>query len=416
MFALVDCNNFYVSCERVFNPKLKGPVAVLSNNDGCIVARSQEVKDLGVPMGAPYFQNKELLERHRVTIFSSNYTLYGDMSNRVMDTLKTFTPDIEIYSVDEAFLYFPSVKSAEELHAIRNRVKRWTGIPVSIGMGRSKTLAKLANHKAKKEKSGVVILHSEEETTQALNHFPIEDVWGIGRQYSRFLRSKGIRTAGDLIKVEDAWAKKHLTVVGLRLIWELRGVSCLPIDELPAAKKAVISSKSFGHPIDHFDDLSEATATYVARAAEKIRSQGSCASYLSVFVVEHKRSDNYYPSTQAGASLAEPTAYTPLLITEAKQLLKALFREGVSYRKTGVMLSGLVPKGSAQLDLFEAENIHKGKQEKAMKVLDSLNAEYGKKILRSAAEGKPVPHWGMKRNLRSPAYTTKWSDILKVKA
>jgi len=413
VFALVDCNNFYVSCERVFNPRLKGPVAVLSNNDGCIVARSQEVKDLGIPMGAPFFKYKELLERHRTTVFSSNYTLYGDMSDRVMETLKTFTPDVQVYSIDEAFLYFPTVKEAEELHAIRQRVKQWTGIPVSIGMARTKTLSKMANHLAKKQKSGVVILE-DGDIAQRLQNFPIEDIWGIGRQYGSFLRSKGIRTALQLRDVEDAWARKHMTVVGLRMVWELRGISCLPLEELPLAKKSVICSKSFGHPITDFEELCEATSSYVARACEKIRKYDSQATFLSVFAVVHDRDDHYYPTYKNSITLTEPTAYTPHLITEAKKLLATLYREGARYRKTGIMLGGLVPKTHAQLDLFETHGKRKEQQDKMMTVLDRLNAEYGKKVLRSAAEGKPTPQWGMRRNMRSPAYTTKWNEILTV--
>ena len=416
MFTLVDCNNFYVSCERVFNPRLNGPVAVLSNNDGCVVARSQEVKALGIPMGAPYFRYKDLMERHHVTIYSSNYTLYGDMSDRVMETLKTFTPDVQVYSVDEAFLHFPRVQTLEKLQGIRSRVKQWTGIPVSIGMARTKTLSKAANHLAKKRACGVVTLATDDEVENILREFPVEEIWGIGRQYAHFLRSKGIRTALQLRQAEDTWIKKHLTTVGLRIVWELRGISCLPLEELPAAKKSVICSKSFGHPIDNLHELCEATATYVARACEKIRAQGTLASYLSVFAVVHERHHNTYPTYKTGITLSEPTAYTPHLIETAKQLVSSLFRDGARYRKTGVLLGGLVPKDCSQLDLFEAHGKIKEKQDKIMRVMDMLNAEHGKKVLRTAAEGKPVPAWGMQRNMRSPAYTSKWENLLIVKS
>jgi len=420
MFALVDCNNFYVSCERVFNPRLAGPVAVLSNNDGCIVARSQEVKDLGVPMGAAYFEYKELFERHRVKIFSSNYTLYGDMSDRVMETLKTFTPDVQVYSVDEAFLFFSRTQTKDQLLGIRKRIKQWTGIPVSIGMARTKTLAKMANYLAKKTQSGVVVLSTDDEVRCALNELPVEDIWGIGRQYSRLLRSKGIHSALQFRNAEDAWVRKHMSVVGLRTVWELRGTSCLPLDELPVAKKSVICSKSFGYPIDNFEELCEATATYVARACEKIRAQDSLASYLSIFAVMHERQDHYFPTYKNGITLAEPTSYTPTLITAAKQLLRTIYRDGIRYRKTGVCLGGLIPRSQAQLDLFEGHGKLKEKQGKVMHIMDTLNAEYGKngqhgkKALRSAAEGSPVPAWGMRRNMRSPAYTTNWNELLTV--
>lgn len=410
MYALVDCNNFYVSCERVFNPRLTGPVAVLSNNDGCVVARSQEVKDLGIPMGAPHFQYRELMERHRVTVFSSNYTLYGDMSDRVMQTLKTFTPDIQIYSIDEAFLYFPSPRDIEYLQDIRNRVKQWTGIPVSVGMAKTKTLAKMAGSLAKKQKdrNGTVILSTDDPV---FDEFPVEDIWGIGRQYAKFLRSKGIRTAKQLKEAEDGWIRRHLTVVGLRLVLELRGISCLPLEEVPPAKKSVICSKSFGRPITDFEELCEATASYVARAAEKIRMQDSLATYLSVFAVINDRRDSSYPTYQNGQDLPEPTSYTPALITQAKRLLKDLYLEGESYRKTGVFLGGLVPQDHYQPDFFHTLS---AKHEKLMRLMDDMNADFGKCVLRSAAEGKAASSWGMQRKMRSPCYTTKWSDILTI--
>jgi len=414
MFALVDCNNFYVSCVRVFNPRLTGPVAVLSNNDGCIVARSQEVKDLGVPMGAAYFQYREMLERHRVKIFSSNYTLYGDMSDRVMQTLKTVTPDVQVYSVDEAFLFFPKTQTAEALQTVRKKVKQWTGIPVSIGMARTKTLSKVANHLAKKRKKGVVVLANDDDVKEALAQFPVDDIWGIGRQYAKLLARKGIRTALQMRKLDDAWVRRNMTVVGLRMVWELRGISCLPLDEIPPAKKSVICSKSFGRPIESFDDLFEATATYVARAGEKIRAQETLASYLSIFVVEHERRNDAYSSYKCGMVLPEPTSYTPTLISAARELLLNLFEEGVRYRKTGICLDGLVPDSKSQLDLFETHGKVKEKRDKMMRVMDAMNAEHGKKVLRSAAEGKPITSWGMRRNMCSPCYTTKWSDILTI--
>ncbi|MCB1149608.1 MAG: Y-family DNA polymerase [Chlamydiia bacterium] len=414
--ALVDCNNFYVSCERVFNPKLKGPVVILSNNDGCIVARSQEAKALGIPMGAPLFKWKEFCDRHRVRVLSSNYTLYGDMSCRVMQTLATFSAELEIYSIDEAFLFFRKKPDLALLQKIRARVLQWTGIPVSVGLSTSKTLAKMANWMAKKrpEYGGVAAFTEAEEIQGALKSFPVEEVWGIGGQYARWLNAKGIHTAFDLTTLNDSWIRKEKGVVMLRLVEELRGICCLQIDEVPPPKKSLICSRSFGREITEFDALFEAVATYVGRAAEKLRAQEAAATYLSIFVVVNQRIQERYPSFEAGAALAEPTAYTPTLLKEARAHLKTLYREGIPYRKAGVFLGGLVPATCSQPDLFGLPPAEKKKQEKLMALVDGLNHKYGHKALRTASEGSPDSAWAMKRDLRTPNYTTSWDDLLKI--
>jgi DNA polymerase V len=415
MYALVDCNNFYVSCERVFNPALKGPVVVLSNNDGCVVARSQEAKQLGIPMGAPYFQYKDLLSRHCAAVFSSNYTLYGDMSRRVMQTLKTVTPDIQVYSIDEAFLYFTKAKDAGYLEEIRKKVLQWTGIPVSIGLSQTKTLAKAANHIAKKMPGGVFSMCDKSSIEAVLSEFPIEELWGIGRQYAARLRSKGIRTALELSRTDDSWIRKHLTCTSLRLVQELRGASCLPLEEIPPSKKSVVCSRSFSRSVHNLEDLCEAAAAYTARAAEKIRRQNSLAAYLSVFLVVNDRQNDRYPSYETGTPLREPTSYTPELIRSAKELVAKLYTEGVPYRKVGICLGGLIPAECFQPDLFETRGYKREKQDAVMRLMDKINHNYGKKALRSAAEAGPGASWKMQRSLCSPCYTTSWQEVLKIK-
>ncbi len=414
MYALVDCNNFYVSCERVFNPGLRGAVVVLSNNDGCVVARSQKAKQLGIPMGAPYFQYKDLIDRNNVAVYSSNYTLYGDMSQRVMQTLKTVTPDIQVYSIDEAFLYFPTLKDVDFLAAIRQKVLQWTGIPVSIGLSKTKTLAKAASRLAKKQ-DGIFTMCDRASIEAALEDFSVQELWGIGRQYAAKLRSKGIKTALQLSKAEDTWIHKNLTVAGLRLVWELRGISCLPLEQVPSSKKSVMSSKSFGRSVYTLKDLSEAAAAYTARAAEKIRLQNSLATYLSVFVVVNDRKNDRYPAYETGMPLIEPTSYTPTLIQGAKELVSELFTEGLPYRKVGIFLGGLIPASCYQPDLFQTHGNRKSKQDAAMRLMDKINSDLGKKALRFASEGKPGASWKMQQKSRSPCYTTSWKELLTIK-
>lgn len=409
-FALVDCNNFYVSCERVFNPKLWGvPVVVLSNNDGCFVARSNEAKALGIPMGAPLFQYKELIERHNVAVLSSNYALYGDMSRRVMQILMQFCPRIQVYSIDEAFCDLDVPDKMVFARRLRATIAKWTGLPVSIGIAPTKTLAKVANHYAKKnpKERGVFSL---EEPEALLKKTPVEDLWGIGSRLGAMLRKKQIYTAWDLRNADDTWVKRQMTVVGLRMVWELRGISCLSLEEAPPAKQSITTSKSFGRPVESLSEMSEALSAYAARVAEKLRRQKALASHLAVFVVSKTGEYTY----QLDRGLPEPTAYTPLIVACAKELLNRLYREGVVYRKVGIMLSGLVPERHAQTTLFPGTNVPIVKQNKLMQLLDRANQEWGRKVLRFASEGVEQT-WQMKQERRTARFTTRWNELLVVK-
>lgn len=414
-FALVDCNNFYVSCERVFNPKLIGkPVVVLSNNDGCIIARSNEAKALGIPMGAPLFKIADLVKTQGVITLSSNFTLYGDMSERVMQILNQFTPDIQIYSIDEAFLHLTQKDTVAYARKIRETILQWTGIPVSIGIANTKTLAKVASHRAKKNPSagGVCSLETQNEIDATLDYLPVTDIWGIGSRSGVTLRKFGIITAKDLRDANDALIKKQLKIVGLRTVWELRGTSCLPLEEAPPPKKSITCSRSFGKKIETLQELSEAIASYTSRAAEKLRNQDSLASILTVYVVLHPIIEGRQQAYHVRVCLPEATDYTPRLIHLAIAGVKELFQEGNVYRKAGIILDGLVSNQSYQQDLFSPPPSEK--QTRLMKAIDRINKHYDTKKVRSAAEGFEKP-WSMKQDRRTPHYTTDWTEILKIK-
>lgn len=415
LIALVDCNNFYVSCERVFNSKLiNKPVVVLSNNDGCIIARSKEAKQLGISMGTPLFQSESLLKKHGVISCSSNYALYGDMSQRVMETLRLFSPEVQVYSIDEAFFSLESMNAESICENARRTILQHTGLPVSIGMSQTKTLAKIANHIAKKDPTtnGVFLMEDGKLQEQILRNLPVEEIWGIGRQVSQSLYNQGVKTAWQLRNIDDAWIRKNLTVVILRTVWELRGISCLSMEEIPSNKKSIVSSRSFGKDVFKLEELSEALAAYTARAAEKMRQQKSLASRLGVFI-ESKRSFEIGTYTnQLYTALPQPTAFTPTLIEHGHFLLKKIFREGINYKKVGIFLDGLVPETSFQLDLFENNNW--AKQEMLMKFIDQTNNRYGKKVIRFAAEGTTQP-WKMRQANRSPRFTTRWNELLSIR-
>ena len=329
LFAHADGNNFYCSCERVFDPKLEGvPVAVLSNNDGCVIARSEEVKALGVEMGAPEFKVRGLIREHGVRIFSSNYALYGDMSRRMMETFASEAPAMEVYSIDECFLDFAGIPDPEaHARAMRAKVRRWTGLPVSVGIGASKALAKAANKLAKN--NGGVLRLTHENADEWLERLPVEKVWGIGRAHAARLSDRG-------------WVRQQMGVVGERLVLELQGLSCLGLEEVAPAKKNVCCAKSFGHPLTEFEDVMEALACYVARASEKVRAQGSVASAMQVFLMTNpRRPDEPQHCPAWTATLLEPTAYTPVLIATARAMLQRIFLPGYRYRKVGVQLLDL---------------------------------------------------------------------------
>jgi len=406
LFFLIDCNSFYVSCERVFNPKLwKQPVVVLSNNDGCVVARSREAKALNIPMGAPAFKYQKLFNEKDVFVYSSNYTLYGDMSHRVMQVLEQFSPKMEIYSIDEAFLLIEDSDPISLAREIRRKVFRWTGIPVSVGIGETKTLAKVANHIAKKnrEHKGVFLFGSDQD----LVRFPLEDIWGIGRRLSPRLKGRGILTPLQLKEAPNDWIRKHFSVTLLKTVLELRGISCLKLEEVYAKKKSITCSRSFGEPVTELKGLEEAASSYVAKAAEKLRKQGSLAGHLTVYLCTSFFIENPY-SNSASISLPIATDYTPDLIKVAKSLLRGIFRPGYAYKKVGVIFNDLCE--GCQGDLFCTRGpLHT----RSMQMLDQINASYGKTTLQYAAEGIEKP-WQMRRQQTSSHFTTNWDQLLSV--
>ena len=411
-FALVDCNNFYVSCERVFAPRLAGrPVIVLSNNDGCIVALSQEAKALGLKVGLPHFECRPLCQRHRVAVFSSNYTLYGDMSARVIETLEQFTPEVEVYSIDESFLGLSrrQGQAAEQGRSIRQRVWEWTGIPVSVGFAMTKTLAKLANRLAKKRADdGVFDLSDVERHRALLEEVDVGEVWGIGPRYKELLHGHGIHSVYQLSRTPERWVKKHLTVVGLRLVLELRGVSCLPLDMAPAPKKSIARSRAFGRPVESAEDLRQAVATYTASAAQALRRQQSVAACIQVHI-ETSRFNGPYYGKAVTAHLDSPTAATPELVRAAFAGLERIYRAGHRYRRAGVLLTGVAAQGQVQLSLFNGAH-YDPRQKRLMAAVDAINARRGRGTVRFAAEGTD-PTWQMRQKRRSPRYTTRWADL-----
>ncbi len=421
IFALVDCNSFYVSCERVFAPQLRDkPVVVLSNNDGCIVSRSQEVKDLGLPMASPVFKLRHLIRRHRIHTFSSNYTLYADMSRRVMETLETFSPEIEVYSIDEAFLTFTGMEHIDldkYARTIRDTVVQWTGIPVSVGIGPSKTLAKLANRYAKKNREceGAFNITDHPDIDTILESVKVGDVWGVGRKYRDKLNKVGVYNARQLRDLPDKWARANMTVVGLRTVHELRGIPCYEVEPEIDPKKGIVTSRSFGKPLEDEEAMCEAVAAYAARAAVKLRRQKSVVSCMTIFIITNPfRKEQPQYANSASWNIEPPTADTPQLIAIAKKLLRKIYRPGYKYKKAGVMLTGIRPEGEFQLDAF-ATAFTDDRRQKLMRTLDDVNRRYGMHTLSFASEGIQKP-WQMKRDKLSQRFTTNWKEIPVVKA
>ncbi len=414
IFALVDCNNFYASCERVFNPRLAGkPIVVLSNNDGCVVARSNEAKALGIGMGVPEFQVRPLLRSHRVHVFSSNYTLYGDMSQRVMETLEQFCPDLEVYSIDEAFLGllgFERHDLAEYGRQIRRTVKQWTGIPVSVGIAETKTLAKIANRIAKRtpDLEGVFDLLACSDRETVLGRVAVEDVWGIGRNHTRVLNQHGITTALQLREVDDQWIRKRMGIVGLRLVMELRGVSCLDLEQCPAPKQSLTCSRAFGTLISTLADMEEAVSVYTSRVAEKLRRERQAATVLTVCLTTNEFKEGPQYSNALTLKLPVVTDSTADLILCALHGIRAIYRDGYRYKKAGVMLTGLVPISQTQADLFDSQDRKKTKR--LMTALDAVNDRWGAGTLQYASSGI-TKAWKTQFHRRSPAYTTDWDHL-----
>jgi DNA polymerase V len=420
VFALVDCNSFYCACERVFRPELAAvPTVVLSNNDGCIIALTPEAKALGLKMGDPYFQAKAQLERDRVAVFSSNYTLYGDFSARVLDTLRPFAQEIENYSIDESFLKFSPGPDWPVLgRAIRTTVKRHTGIPVSVGIAPTKVLAKLANRIAKRraECAGVFIMPEATEREAILESIPTGDLWGIGRQLSERLAAEGIKNALALARMHDATAKRILSVVGLRIVYELRGISCLEIEDVAPAKKNIIASRSFGAAITTQEEMREAVATYMSRAAEKLRRQNSVTAHARVFLETNpfnEQDRQYFGS--AGVTLDTATNFTPELVAAGTRALDACWREGFRYKKAGVMLFDLHPATELQSAFTTPAPAELDRRARAMAALDGCNRTHGRGAVTLAAAGI-APAWRMRRSMCSPHYTTQWRDLREVAA
>jgi DNA polymerase V len=419
MFALIDCNNFYVSCERIFRPDLNGkPVVVLSNNDGCVISRSNEAKALGIKMGEPAFKIEEFLRKNQVAVFSSNYALYGDMSKRIMGTLGEFAPEIEIYSIDEAFLNLSGINVDLDEYArqIRDTVHKNTGIPVSVGMGPTKVLAKTANHYAKKvpENKGIFVLDNQDKVAEALKIFDIGEVWGIGRQYAKLLRSVGVNTAWDFVRMSETWIKKKMTVVGLRVKKELEGISCLPMELVAPDKKAICTSRSFGEFQTEIGPIEEAVAAFAGKCAYKLRKQGSCANYIMVFVHTNSFNPNEPQYSRSFVcKLPVATNSTMELVKHALYALQSIYKEGYRYKKAGIIVTDIVPETEVQGSLFDS--VDRDKHTEIMKTMDRINAKFGKDTLKLAIQGSSEAKWKLRRENLSNRYTTSWKEIITVK-
>jgi DNA polymerase V len=426
MKGIVDCNSFYCSCERLFQPHLdKKPVVVLSNNDGCIVSRSDEAKSLGVKMAGPYFLAKPLIEEHNVATFSSNYNLYGDLSWRVMETLRIILGEqnVEVYSVDEAFIDLDEQQDTdwEEVGLqIRKTVEDWTGIKVSVGIAPTKVLSKVANHLAKKNKEEtqcVVVLETDEKIITALQNTPVNEIWGVGRQYAKKLTDMyAVFTAYDLSRKSPEWAHKNLGgVVGVRMIKELRGESVKPMEKELTEKKMIATTRMFGRNVKNITEIKEAIATYTAKAAEKLRRQYSAANTISIFVVAKGQNHNidfrHGESIGTYTRLAVATSSTHELIKPAVELVDKIFVHGTIYKKAGVMLSGLVPDATIQANLFTEEK-HNGKR-LLMSAIDNVNFAMRDDIIKFATSGTKR-NWKMRMEMRSPRYTSRWDELYKV--
>lgn len=416
VFALIDCNNFYVSCERVFDVRLHNrPVVVLSNNDGCVIARSNEAKALGIKMGTPFFQIQSFLEAKGVAVLSSNYELYGDMSSRVMEVIQSFTPHVEVYSIDEAFMLLDcepvDAWLTEMGRRIKEKIYRWTGIPVSIGIAETKTLAKVANHLAKKGE-GVFNLAYSKNKESILAQTPASDIWGVGRQYAKLLQSKGIQNALQLRDVDARWARRAMTVVGARVVEELRGVSCLPLETCPPAKKSISVSRSFGEYIETKAALRQAVSLYTVRAAERLRKQKLAAGAITVFIsTNHFDLNSPQYSNSIAVEMAYPTDATQELLERAFAAVEKMYRPGYRYKRAGVLLSALVPGHPINVRMFGDEKWQKLRR--VMRAVDEVNERFGRDTLAFAVTALDKP-WQTKFKKKSKRYTTHWNELLTV--
>ncbi|GHC58047.1 Y-family DNA polymerase [Ulvibacter litoralis] len=421
MIAMVDCNSFYASCEQVFRPDLWGkPVVVLSNNDGCVIAANKEAKELAhIPMFEPVFKIKDLLIKNKVSFFSSNYTLYGEMSQRVMNILTTFSPQVEVYSIDEAFVDLFGMKYVSLTgygHQMKDAIYKNTGLPVGVGIAPTKVLAKLANRISKKVASNnhVFVIDTEQKRVEALQWAKIGDVWGIGRKHAKRLQTIGVHTAYDFTNLPLAWVRKEMTVVGERMWREMNGESCLEFTTLPKPKKGIGTAKSFGQKLEDIGRIEEACAYYISEVSEVLRAQKSCATYVQVFLHTnyHSNIDKQY-SNSVTVTLEVPTNNTFMLISEARKALRHIYKPGYRYKKVGVNLSGIIPQEYVQGNLFHQPS-KLGKKE-LIAVFDTLNNKYGKSTVASAMIGTRMNEWELIKKERSPRYTTQWGELLVVK-
>lgn len=412
--ALLDCNNFYVSCERLFRPDLKGkPVVVLSNNDGCAIARSNEAKDLGIKMGEPYFKFKDIAQKFDIKIFSSNFALYGDISNRIMKLLQNMVPHVEVYSIDEAFLDLTLIHD-QEVEAfclgIREEILRYTGIPTSIGVSHTKTLSKVANHYSKKSK-GVLALLNPKEIDSFLARFPITDVWGIGYNYAKYLLFHNIDTALKLKHSPPKWIRQKMGVVGERIVTELNGQISYDLEEQSDAKKMITVSRSFKDPKTEYEEIESTISAFIERAGEKLRDEERVTSQVLVFIKTNRFSEDDYYSSSHLIHLSIATDYTPELLKAAKEGLRKIFKSGFQYKKAGVCLMALINKDQVQYSLFTRPS---HKHEILMQTVDHLNRKYGKRAISFAAVGQQALALTSREYLSSK-YTTSWDELAKVK-
>lgn len=419
IFALVDCNNFYVSCERIFRPDLLNkPVGILSNNDGCVVALSNEMKRIGVNRGTPEFKIRDKIKKHNITLLSSNYALYGDISARVMKTLSHFSPDIEIYSIDEAFLKLTSFNYMDLTaygHKIKNTIKKWIGIPVSVGIGPSKTLAKISVYLAKKYKKfdNVFNITNHPKFNDILKTIPVKEIWGIGRQYSKKLREYGIENTYQLIRKPDDWIRKNFTVVGLRTVKELKGRSCLDIETDIVPNKEIVSSKSFGKKVSERKDIEEAAADYCIRAVQKLRRQNLLASLIMVYLTTNRFRDEPQYANYETSTLPVPSAYTPDFLFHTKKIIDKIYRSGYNYKKVGVMISDIITQNNAPIDFINPCYLD-DKRKAVIDKVDEINKKWGDRTITYTSSGIKKD-WRMRRERLTPRYTTCWDDIPTVK-
>ena len=415
MIGLADCNNFYASCERVFNPKLNNqPVIVLSNNDGCVIARSNESKKVGIKMGEPAFKIKGLIEKYKVNVFSTNFALYGDLSDRVMSTLKSEVKKVEIYSIDEAFLDLTESYTKDRVLYIREKVKRWTGIPISIGIAPTKSLAKVANHIAKKHiNEGVFILDNQELIERTLRSLKVEDLWGVGRKYASKMKQLGIYTALEFRNTDSDWLKTHFSINSVLLQKELYGIKCYNLELSTKRKKNICTSRSFGKEITEYNQLKEAVSTFANNCSTKLRKEKSCCSKITVFLMTNA----YKPKTKQynpyiSLNFNTPTNDSIEIVSMANKALKNIYRDDCIYKKAGVIVHNTTPQEEIQMSLFD--NIDRQKRKKMMYSIDKINMLMGKDKIHLASQGFKK-RWKLAQEQLSPCYTTRFSDILKIK-